>query len=55
MEEQKRMNSATARFIISCASREKSAAARYLKGMICEIQVRNVLQDAWAIIDHHLS
>ena len=34
---------------------EKSAAARYLKGMICEIQVRTVLQDAWAIIDHHLS
>jgi ppGpp synthetase/RelA/SpoT-type nucleotidyltranferase len=35
----------------------KSSGARYddLKGMICEIQVRTVLQDAWAIIDHHLS
>jgi putative GTP pyrophosphokinase len=34
----------------------KSSGARYddLKGMICEIQVRTVLQDAWAIIDHHL-
>ncbi len=36
---------------------EKSSGARYddLKGLICEIQVRTVLQDAWAIIDHHLS
>ncbi|HEY0083643.1 MAG TPA: hypothetical protein VGB61_12695, partial [Pyrinomonadaceae bacterium] len=35
----------------------KLSGARYedLKGMICEIQVRTVLQDAWAIIDHHLS
>ncbi len=35
----------------------KSSGARYddLKGMICEIQVRTVLQDSWAIIDHHLS
>ncbi|MDQ1612533.1 MAG: pyrophosphokinae [Pyrinomonadaceae bacterium] len=35
----------------------KSSGARYddLKGLICEIQVRTVLQDAWAIIDHHLS
>jgi ppGpp synthetase/RelA/SpoT-type nucleotidyltranferase len=34
----------------------KSSGARYddLKGMICEVQVRTVLQDAWAIIDHHL-
>lgn len=35
---------------------QKSFGARYddLKGLICEIQVRTVLQDAWAIIDHHL-
>lgn len=35
----------------------KSSGARYddLKGLVCEIQVRTVLQDAWAIIDHHLS
>jgi ppGpp synthetase/RelA/SpoT-type nucleotidyltranferase len=34
----------------------KSSGARYddLKSLICEIQVRTVLQDAWAIIDHHL-
>jgi putative GTP pyrophosphokinase len=36
---------------------KKSSGARYddLKGLICEIQVRTVLQDAWAIFDHHLS
>lgn len=35
----------------------KSSGARYddLKGIICELQVRTVLQDAWAIINHHLS
>jgi GTP pyrophosphokinase len=34
----------------------KSSGARYddLKDLLCEIQVRTVLQDAWAIIDHHL-
>lgn len=34
----------------------KSSGARYddLKEIICEIQVRTVLQDAWAIIEHHL-
>jgi ppGpp synthetase/RelA/SpoT-type nucleotidyltranferase len=33
-----------------------SSGARYddLKNLLCEIQVRTVLQDAWAIIDHHL-
>ena len=33
----------------------KSPGVRYLKGMVCEIQVRTVLQDAWAVVDHHLS
>ena len=35
---------------------EAVSGARYdeLKGLTCEIQVRTVLQDAWAIIDHHL-
>lgn len=33
-----------------------ASGARYddLKDLLCEIQVRTVLQDAWAIIDHHL-
>lgn len=35
----------------------KSSGARYddLKSLTCEVQVRTVLQDAWAIIDHHLA
>lgn len=35
---------------------ERSSGARYddLKPLVCEIQTRTVLQDAWAIIDHHL-
>lgn len=35
---------------------ENSSGARYddLKDLVCEIQIRTVLQDAWAIIDHHL-
>lgn len=35
---------------------KNSSGARYddLKTLVCEIQVRTVLQDAWAIIDHHL-
>jgi len=34
----------------------RSSGARYddLKEKICEIQVKTVLQDAWAIIEHHL-
>lgn len=32
------------------------SGARYdgLKGLVCEVQVRTVVQDAWAIISHHL-
>lgn len=34
-----------------------SVGARYddLKDSICEIQIRTILQDAWAIVAHHLS
>ena len=34
----------------------KSSGARYddLKDLVCELQTRTVLQDAWAIVDHHL-
>jgi putative GTP pyrophosphokinase len=34
-----------------------SAGARYddLRDLVCEIQVRTVLQDAWALVAHHLS
>ena len=35
----------------------KSSGARYddLKGLMCELQVRTIGQDTWAIFDHHLS
>lgn len=35
---------------------QRASGARYddLKDLVCEIQTRTVLQDAWAIIDHHL-
>lgn len=35
---------------------KKSSGARYddLKSLVCEIQTRTVVQDAWAIIQHHL-
>lgn len=35
---------------------KKYSGARYddLKELVCEIQVRTVLQDSWSIIDHHL-
>jgi putative GTP pyrophosphokinase len=35
---------------------KKYSGARYddLKNLLCEIQVRTVLQDSWSIIDHHL-
>ena len=35
---------------------KKSSGARYddIKDLVCEVQVRTVLQDAWAIINHHL-
>lgn len=37
--------------------RNNHAGARYddLKNKVCEIQVRTILQDAWALVAHHLS
>ena len=36
---------------------EKASGARYdeLKNLACEIQVRTILQDSWAVVAHHLS
>jgi GTP pyrophosphokinase len=33
-----------------------ASGARYddLKGLLCEVQVRTILQDAWAVVAHHL-
>jgi putative GTP pyrophosphokinase len=35
---------------------KRSAGARYddLRHLVCEVQVRTVVQDAWAILQHHL-
>ncbi len=37
--------------------KEQHAGARYddLRGVLCEVQIRTILQDAWAIVAHHLS
>ena len=36
---------------------KRSIGARYddLKDLVCEVQVRTILQDAWALVAHHLS
>jgi ppGpp synthetase/RelA/SpoT-type nucleotidyltranferase len=41
-------------FIVKLGDRPSGARYDNLKDLLCEIQVRTVLQDAWAIIDHHL-
>lgn len=41
-------------YIVQLGKRSSGARYDYLKHLKCEIQVRTVLQDAWAIIDHHL-
>lgn len=41
-------------FIISLSKQTSGARYDDLKKFVCEVQVRTVLQDAWAIIDHHL-
>jgi putative GTP pyrophosphokinase len=36
---------------------KKASGVRYddLKDLVCEVQVRTILQDAWALVSHHLS
>ncbi|MBW7896477.1 MAG: hypothetical protein H3C27_15315 [Opitutaceae bacterium] len=41
-------------YIVKLAKAASGARYDDLKDLKCEIQVRTVLQDAWAIIDHHL-
>lgn len=41
-------------FIVRLGKRMSGARYDDLKKLVCEIQVRTVLQDAWAIIQHHL-
>ena len=41
-------------FVISLGSRHSGARYDGIINLKCEIQVRTVLQDAWALISHHL-
>ena len=41
-------------FIVKLGGEMSGARYEDLKHLVCEVQVRTVLQDAWAIIDHHL-
>jgi len=41
-------------YIVRLLKRSSGARFEDLKDLCCEIQVRTILQDAWAIIDHHL-
>jgi len=41
-------------FVIRLGRNYKGARYDDIKPLTCEIQVRTILQDAWAIIDHHL-
>jgi len=41
-------------FIVKLGKKYQGARYDDLKNLVCEIQVRTILQDAWAIIDHHL-
>jgi putative GTP pyrophosphokinase len=41
-------------FVVKLGKRMSGARYEDLKSLKCEVQIRTVLQDAWAIIDHHL-
>ena len=41
-------------FVVTLKRSTSGARFRELHDLCCEIQIRTVLQDAWAIIDHHL-
>jgi len=41
-------------YVVQLGKRARGARYDDLKDLLCEIQLRTVLQDAWAIIDHHL-
>ena len=41
-------------FLVSLGAKTNGPRYDSLKGRLCEIQVRTVLQDAWAVFSHHL-
>jgi len=49
-----RMGYRDLQFVVRFGSRFKGPRYDKLKGLNCEIQVRNALQDAWSIISHRL-
>ena len=42
-------------YIVKLSTNHSGARYNELKNLVCEIQARTVVQDAWAIIDHHLA
>lgn len=42
-------------YLVKMKKNNKGARYDELKELICEIQIRTILQDAWAIVAHHLS
>jgi putative GTP pyrophosphokinase len=42
-------------FLVRLGKKTKGARYDALKDLVCEIQVRTILQDAWATVAHHLS
>lgn len=45
----------TLHYLIKLGQKAKGARYDDLKDLICEVQVRTILQDAWAVVAHHLS
>lgn len=54
-EEADRFGYGALHYLIKMKSNHSGARYDDLKDLVCEIQVRTILQDAWAIVAHHLS
>lgn len=55
VEEIDRFGYGALHYVVSLKSIHAGARYEDLRGIKCEIQVRTILQDAWAIVAHHLS
>ncbi len=54
-QEHDRFGYAALHYVVDLGAQLSGARYDALKDLKCEIQVRTILQDAWAIIDHHLA